>query len=112
MKLASAARALTGVPGLNFVTDLFGLTRLLALWRASIWRVLWGEVLVWLVLYFTLSASYRELMDKEQRYSFLAWCNYCDSFSTYISTPISIAIGFFMSTAYSRWWETWNTGIG
>lgn len=98
--------------GLNFISDIFGLMKLLKLWRASIWRVIWGEVLTWMVFYAVVSFSYRELMDSSQRLNFLAWCNYCDSFSSYISTPLSIAIGFFMSTVYSRWWEQWNTAIG
>ena len=40
------------------------------------------------------------------------FCNYCDKFGVYISTPLSVAIGFFVSTVYSRWWAQWNTAIG
>ena len=53
---------------------------------------------MWLTLYFILSAVYREAFNESQRHDFLAWCNYCESFASYISTPLSIAIGFFMST--------------
>ena len=119
----------SALQGLNFISDYLGLLKVVGLWRASIWRyictscrkvliargalrVIWGEVLTWFMLYFGPSLLYRHGLDQPQRIDFLGFCNYCESFAGYISTPLSVTIGFFVSTIYSRWWEQWNTAIG
>lgn len=66
---------------------------------------------MWLAAYACISAYYRSL-DAPNRKGFIAWCNYCDSWSGLISTPLSIALGFFMTQVFSRWWGMWMTCIG
>ena len=63
---------------------------------------------MWLAAYACISAYYRSL-DAPNRKGFIAWCNYCDSWSGLISTPLSIALGFFMTQVFSRWWGMWMT---
>jgi len=83
------------------VTHSLGLGYTLILWRGSIWQFIWKELSLWLLAYGGLSIMYRN-MDVGNRHEFLAWCNYCDTWSTLISTPMAVALGFFVTQVFSR----------
>jgi hypothetical protein len=70
------------------------------------------EIVAWAVAYGALSFTYRRWLDTSDRHAFIAWCNYCDTWSSLISTPLSIALGFFVTQVFSRWWGMWMTCIG
>ena len=53
----------------------FGMLRTLARWRSSLWRAVWKELAVWLLIYFSISLWYRYGMLPHQRKVFENWCN-------------------------------------
>jgi bestrophin-3 len=45
----------------------WNLYKLLFKWRGSVWKLLWRDVLVWFVLYVTISMIYRVALPDPQR---------------------------------------------
>lgn len=55
-----------------------GFSKLLLLWRGSIYKLLWRELLCFLGLYMALSAAYRFVLTEEQKRYFEKLVLYCD----------------------------------
>ncbi|KAH8371305.1 hypothetical protein KR093_006841 [Drosophila rubida] len=80
--------------------------RLLIRWRGSIYKLVWMDLLLFLVLYLTLTLSYRYLMNDSVRNVFEGIVAYCSNFSTLI--PLSFVLGFFVALVMGRWWAQYK----
>ncbi|XGW09958.1 hypothetical protein V3C99_011887, partial [Haemonchus contortus] len=87
-------------------SSFFCLYRLLFRWKGSIWKSIWAELLVWLVLYALLSIMYRVVLTKPQREIFEDLCVFFDTYSSFI--PITFMLGFYVSAVFSRWWQIFD----
>ncbi|XP_030826626.1 bestrophin-2 [Camarhynchus parvulus] len=79
-----------------------GFSRLLLLWRGSIYKLLYRELLLFLTAYLGLSLAYRFLLSEEQRRLFEKLVLYCDKSAELI--PVSFVLGFYVALVLERWW--------
>ncbi|EYB90545.1 hypothetical protein Y032_0219g2489 [Ancylostoma ceylanicum] len=87
-------------------SSFFCLYRLLFRWKGSIWKSIWAELLVWIVLYAILSVVYRLALSKQQREVFEDLCVFFDTYSSFI--PITFMLGFYVSAVFTRWWQIFD----
>lgn len=80
-----------------------GFSKLLLLWRGSIYKLLWRELLCFLGLYMALSAAYRFLFTEQQKRYFEKLVIYCDQYASLI--PVSFVLGFYVTLVVHRWWN-------
>jgi len=85
-------------------TRLTGFFRLMYIWKGSVLKLIYHNILIFLLLYFSLSLLYREVFwrDEYQRELFEIICIYAQRFSEYI--PITFLTGFYVSQVVTRWW--------
>ncbi|KAJ1372057.1 hypothetical protein KIN20_034117 [Parelaphostrongylus tenuis] len=87
-------------------SSFFCLYRLLFRWKGSIWKSVWAELMVWMILYSLLSILYRFLLTKPQREVFEDLCVFFDTYSSFI--PITFMLGFYVSAVFTRWWQIFD----
>ncbi|KAM9244503.1 bestrophin-2a [Dugong dugon] len=80
-----------------------GFSQLLLLWRGSIYKLLWRELLCFLGLYMALSAAYRFVLSEGQKRYFEKLVIYCDQYASLI--PVSFVLGFYVTLVVHRWWN-------
>ncbi|KAM6037517.1 bestrophin-2a isoform 3-T3 [Theristicus caerulescens] len=69
-----------------------GFSQLLLLWRGSIYKLLYRELLLFLAAYLGLSLAYRFLLSEAQKRLFEKLVLYCDKSANLI--PVSFVLGF------------------
>ncbi|MBN3311776.1 BEST1 protein, partial [Atractosteus spatula] len=77
-------------------------SHLLLRWRGSIYKLLYRELLIFTILYFSLSALYRFILPDRQRRLFEKLSLYCNRYAELI--PVSFVLGFYVTLVVSRWW--------
>ncbi|CAG0893223.1 unnamed protein product [Darwinula stevensoni] len=80
--------------------------RLLFKWKGSVYKLVWPDLLVWLILYYIISIVYRVGLDEDQRKVFEKIAIYCHKFSEFI--PLTFLMGFYVTTVVNRWWQHWD----
>uniref|UniRef100_A0A914VY79 Bestrophin homolog n=1 Tax=Plectus sambesii TaxID=2011161 RepID=A0A914VY79_9BILA len=78
-------------------------TRLLLRWRGSLWKAVYPELSLWLILYFVLSAVYRFALNADQKLVFENVTYFCYKYTDFI--PLTFILGFFVSLVVQRWWD-------
>lgn len=76
--------------------------KLLLRWRASIYKLVWLDLGVFLIIYYSLSGVYRAL-DETQKKIFESVVSYCNEYSDLI--PLSFILGFYVTIVMTRWWN-------
>ncbi|XP_032669992.1 bestrophin-4 isoform X2 [Odontomachus brunneus] len=77
--------------------------KLLLRWRASIYKLVWLDLALYLSIYYALSGTYRLILNAEQKKTFEAVVAYCNEYSDLI--PLSFVLGFYVSIVMTRWWN-------
>ncbi|XP_029171041.1 bestrophin-4 isoform X2 [Nylanderia fulva] len=77
--------------------------KLLLRWRASIYKLVWLDLSLFLFIYYSLSGVYRLLLNDEQKKTFESVVAYCNEFSDLI--PVSFILGFYVTIVMTRWWN-------
>lgn len=83
-----------------------GFTRLLFMWRGSLYKLIYRELLLFLIAFAALSAVYRQLLNSNQKRDFEQIVIYCDKFINLI--PLSFVLGFYVSYVAQRWWQQYQ----
>ncbi|TSP25370.1 Bestrophin-3 [Bagarius yarrelli] len=81
----------------------FGFHRLLLRWRGSIYKLLYREFLVFVLLYSILSVIYRWVLSDPQKRFFEKLSIYCDKYAEQI--PVTFVLGFYVTLVVNRWWN-------
>ena len=85
----------------------YGIWNLLLVWRGSIFKLLWHDMVVFFFVYFLLTVFYRAVLvpmdDPSWKQLFDLVCVYAGKYSGAI--PISFLTGFFVTQVVSRWWD-------
>ncbi|XP_066990403.1 bestrophin-2-like [Macrobrachium rosenbergii] len=81
--------------------------KLLLKWRGSVYKMVWQDMLVFLVLYYAITLIYRFALPEENMRVFEMVVVHCAKFRNLI--PISFVLGFFVSLVVSRWWSTYKS---
>ena len=86
-------------------SHLFGIYRLFIRWGGSVYRLVWKEMVLFLVSYLFVSFIYKVVLVNfpVHKQHFELMCIYAYRFSSAI--PISFLIGFYVSSVLSRWWD-------
>ncbi|KAL1787715.1 bestrophin-1 [Sigmodon hispidus] len=79
---------------------------LLLCWRGSIYKLLYGEFLIFMFLYYAIRGVYRMALSAEQQLLFEKLALYCDSYIQLI--PISFVLGFYVTLVVTRWWNQYE----
>ncbi|KAM3722199.1 Bestrophin [Dirofilaria immitis] len=86
------------------------LCRLLIRWKGSLWRSVWKELLIFLILYYAIRFFYNHLLpliDEENpekyRYEFEQIAITFDQYTKMI--PLTFLLGFYVSNVVIRWWR-------
>lgn len=80
-----------------------GFTRLLFMWKGSLYKLIYRELLLFLAAFAILSALYRNAFTEEQKRLFEKVVVYCDTFINLI--PLSFVLGFYVAYVAARWWS-------
>ncbi|XP_062339499.1 bestrophin-3-like [Osmerus eperlanus] len=81
----------------------FGFHRLLLRWKGSIYKLLYREFIVFVLLYTVLSIVYRLVLSDPQKRLFEKLSLYCDKYAEQI--PVTFVLGFYVTLTVNRWWN-------
>ncbi|KAI6063958.1 Bestrophin-like protein [Aix galericulata] len=84
-----------------------GFSKLLFRWKGSIYKLLYKELVVFVVLYALLSVVYRRLLTEEQKRLYAKVAQYCNRSTDLI--PISFVLGFYVTLIVNRWWAQYTS---
>lgn len=84
-------------------TSLGGFLRLLTIWRGSVYKLMYKEILIFSSMYAAISVTYRVGLNEKQRHMFERLVIHCSSYTNLI--PISFVLGFYVSIVVARWWQ-------
>ncbi|KHN80834.1 Uncharacterized protein Tcan_03831 [Toxocara canis] len=81
----------------------FSFFRLLFRWKASVWKLVLKDLIVWTCAFLFISIFYRSdaFLTPQQKVTFAAVAKYCEDHLKYI--PLTFIVGFFVSNIASRW---------
>ncbi|KAJ8679282.1 hypothetical protein QAD02_015069 [Eretmocerus hayati] len=77
--------------------------KLLLRWKASVYKLIWTDMLLFLTLYYCLSVTYRMVLVDEQKKIFEKVVEFCRKHSS--SSPLSFVLGFYVTIVMNRWWN-------
>jgi len=77
--------------------------RIITRWTSSIWKLLWKEYLVYVVIFMAVSLTYRYALNEEQQLRFEDFIRFVRS--QYSGLPLTFLLGFYVSLVVSRWWS-------
>lgn len=77
--------------------------KLLFRWKGSIYKLLWPNLLVYMLFYYIIFIVYRFVLDDLQKKKFEIIAKYCNDYSDLI--PLSFVLGFYVNLVMQRWWN-------
>nr|XP_045617368.1 bestrophin-2-like isoform X2 [Procambarus clarkii] len=83
-------------------TSFCGFSKLLFRWRGSVFKLVWPDLLVYFLLYFSCSLVYRFALDDNSKRLFEKISISCEYFRNVF--PISFVLGFYVTIVVQRWW--------
>ncbi|XP_063636250.1 uncharacterized protein LOC134806802 isoform X5 [Cydia splendana] len=81
--------------------------KLLYRWRGSIYKLVWLDLLCFLLFYYILNLTYRLLLDEHSKRIFEGVVNYCSYHGNVI--PLSFVLGFYVTVVMNRWWSQYTS---
>lgn len=72
-------------------------------WKRSFFKLVWKQVVVYYIVYVTLTLIYSYVFDDQLKASFDALAHYVSKYS--VSIPVALLLGFFNSVAMGRWFS-------
>ncbi|KAH8242447.1 hypothetical protein KR032_006744 [Drosophila birchii] len=81
--------------------------KLLIRWRASIYKIIWVDLLAFLVCFYLVAVIYRYALSSKDRVYFEEIVMYCHSYGNLI--PLSFVLGFYVGIIVDRWWNQYIT---
>lgn len=80
--------------------------RILCKWRGSVYKLIWRELVAYLIIYFTINIVYRYALVDEQKRTFEKMRQYFGAHSE--SIPMSFVLGFYVTLVVGRWWQQYK----
>ncbi|XP_029342076.1 bestrophin-1-like [Acyrthosiphon pisum] len=72
-------------------------------WKGSIYKLLWPNLILFTICYFSLSLTYRIILTQSQRDLFEKISLHCQMYTNLI--PVSFVLGFYVAVVVGRWWN-------
>ncbi|CAJ0599964.1 unnamed protein product [Cylicocyclus nassatus] len=80
--------------------------RLFFRWKGSVWKAVWMQYVIWLALYWIVSACYRFAMNDWQKMYFTHLVEFTNARLSYV--PLDLMLGFFVAGVLNRFWYLFN----
>ena len=82
-----------------------GFWRLMVVWKGSVAKLIWHDLIMFLFLYYVLSFLYRFWLIQNEVYReyFEIICIYCSRFQCLI--PVEFLTGFYVTQVVTRYWD-------
>ncbi|XP_015523594.1 uncharacterized protein Best2 isoform X1 [Neodiprion pinetum] len=80
--------------------------RILCKWRGSVYKLIWRELIAYLIVYYIINFTYRYALNEDQQKIFERIRHYFGNSSE--SIPMSFVLGFYVSLVVKRWWEQYK----
>jgi bestrophin, other len=80
--------------------------KLLFRWRGSVYKLLYRDLLFYLVIYYFVTIVHLFMLNEEQRTTFELMVKQFQKYSS--SVPLSFVLGFFVSNVMTRWWSQYQ----
>ncbi|XP_054635055.1 bestrophin-2 [Dunckerocampus dactyliophorus] len=84
-----------------------GFSKLLLVWKGSIYKVLYKEFLAFFAMYTAISITYRFFLPDDQKRYFEKLAIYCNHYASLI--PMSFVLGFYVTLVVNRWWNQYTS---
>eukprot|EP00091_Calanus_sinicus_P025335 TRINITY_DN9614_c0_g1_i1.p1 TRINITY_DN9614_c0_g1~~TRINITY_DN9614_c0_g1_i1.p1 ORF type:complete len:159 (-),score=41.36 TRINITY_DN9614_c0_g1_i1:1-453(-) len=84
--------------------------KLLFKWKGSIYKLVWQNLFVYMVLYYALSITYRFGLNDTGKKKFEQIPLHCQMFAELI--PVTFVLGFYVSIIITRWWVSIRSSPG
>ncbi|XP_035494456.2 bestrophin-2 [Scophthalmus maximus] len=84
-----------------------GFSKLLLVWKGSIYKVLYKEFLAFFAMYTAISLTYRFFLYDDQKRYFEKLAIYCNHYASLI--PMSFVLGFYVTLVVNRWWSQYTS---
>ncbi|KAL3886867.1 hypothetical protein ACJMK2_026828 [Sinanodonta woodiana] len=84
-------------------SSLCGFFKLLAIWKGSVYKLVFKEMLIFSALYTVISLTYRFALNSQQKEVFEKIAKYFNQHTSLI--PVSFVLGFYVSLVVNRWWQ-------
>ncbi|KRZ15836.1 Bestrophin-1 [Trichinella zimbabwensis] len=84
---------------------LSGLARVLFLWKASVYKAIWKETILFMILFYTVGTLFKFLDEPYQKHFKLIIAHF-HAGSTLI--PVTFVLGFFIDKVAKRWWDIYK----
>ncbi|KAH8376469.1 bestrophin-4 [Drosophila serrata] len=81
--------------------------KLLIRWRASIYKIIWVDLLAFLLCFYVVAIIYRYALNPKDKAYFEEIVMYCHSYGNLI--PLSFVLGFYVGIIVDRWWSQYIT---
>ncbi|CAH0385605.1 unnamed protein product [Bemisia tabaci] len=75
-------------------------------WRGSVYKLVWRELLCFLLLYYVVNLTYRFVLTTDQQIVFKKWIAYFAESGAKV--PMSFVLGFYVTLVVRRWWEQYR----
>ncbi len=77
--------------------------KLLVRWKGSIWKTVWKELLIYMIVYYLIRVTYRYGLPTESQktfeYAVIKFHDYTRNI------PLTFLLGFYISAIVKRWWD-------
>ncbi|KAL1489720.1 hypothetical protein ABEB36_013655 [Hypothenemus hampei] len=82
--------------------------KLLKRWKGSIYKIVWLDLMLYLIIYYALNLLYMYGLDTEHGKKYFS--KLVIYFSKYAnSIPLSFVLGFYVNVVYNRWWAQYTS---
>ncbi|KAH7724525.1 vitelliform macular dystrophy 2-like protein 3 [Aphelenchoides avenae] len=81
----------------------WGFAKLLGRWKGSIYKLMYREMLTFLIAYYAIAFFYRYAMSDLHQRHFEELAIYCREFTSVV--PITFVLGFYVTFVVGRWWQ-------
>lgn len=81
--------------------------KLLLRWRGSVYKMVWQDMLVYVVAYYFINFIYRFALPESNKRSFEELVVHIARFRNFI--PLSLVLGFYVSLVVGRWWGVYQS---
>lgn len=81
---------------------------LLGKWRGSVWKLLWKDLIVFIIIFYSIHIIYRLALNEHQQKIFEAFVEHAKLYHEKTTKSLSFLLGFFVSYVFDLWWMQWN----
>lgn len=81
--------------------------KILCKWRGSVYKLVWRELIAYLILFYSINFVYRFALNEQQQRIFEKIRTYFGQQSETI--PMSFVLGFYVSLVVTRWWDQYKS---